>query len=1806
MAYFDAPTFAGYSASNDVDQSNNFAQNALAVAVGSVVDFGTSFYNSVNFGLDDVSTYDALNSMGMDTMASGYLQNKGLINTISFVGGLFVPGMAAIKLSKMARSGLKGTNMLSPQHQQQNFAKLAELTAQGKKQTSEFRKLQHATMYKGVAQGLVDNAAVELAIVGSMNAHPFMEDYMDDFGQNFATSLLIGSGISSVIDLAATGYQVKKVVGAVETRAQQEVLGAVPSRSLVTDGVVNYLESMKTVKEMDNLINNNVINEATRTIAQRTRDTMIVRADQDLQSALKGKLKEDMTGSNEMAEHLRKIFDNEGMLGVGNASYFKPSPLGGVQRTPFTARVTELITPIKEKIKGTDQEVDKLIVKSAYVPREGIMVTPAEANRLAGAADSFTESQIKAMAKSISPFQLDDVGLDILEELATNLEGKYLAKLEGYDKMDLTHGAKLAIHESDLMSLQGVRARVIKDKARLDTLKTQLPELQQTVDTAAKGSKELKAAKSALTKTNNQIKNIEDTAEKLQVRVVSDADRLFNTQVLTAKVQKSTGIKPTHLQDIDNISKSATHMRNWEGLSAEAQDAMAQWVRGAGGERTMRVAIAQYRRAPTSAPAWVKEIMEHPERQRQLDTLKAQADSEGNIYLRRGTKAKPNGHFEAESYTTTPRIAAKFAGRAGHDYAYKIKVDDVVGYIHGIDESEWVVMSPTRETARDTSKFQRLVTNDADNTLATQLPVVTVDNVIQHTDDATRQMAIKLGKLGRSPEEIARRTNLENETVEALLGAHGSTNIPLRYHYGQAGKLADYLSPTQRVLSLSDNGRLTSYGEYVHLIKQHADQAILDKWNIETTISLLQTSKSAIAKDLMADFGLGAGNAHGRSDFLNLYDSLKNQLGQISDALAGNRLLQSSDMYSRMMGDAGLIVNKFGEQSARVANSAIDRMIGPANQYLSSMVQNTSELLAHNVVVQAVRSSGKVLRLDENFRLMEVTGTQVVNKQVVEVLKPLSYLGKEVAIPEHMGSLRNLFRQYENIGKELQQMRTTQAKILGAVEPSDKGLWLPNFDPRSKFVGFIRTTELDEAGQATIGNRIVTGNTLEELNEKRGLLVNRYSGTDTKVDFIWPKERNLRQSTDYDRLKHEAMKGKLQLADLGQTKKGAGAEELPAATLEEARNLLHGYSASIFAHTRDMQGMLMDDVVRRLDILRDASRQASDDQAMTPITKFLKSQVDAASVMKATLLGSKDLLDSYVPARAMNDAFSNAVDTGISTINKIRNTIATEVAPSAKVSAKWEKVQQEFETAGLPYPYRELDPPYIEKQFGTEAASGDARRLVSVGNAFASTMALRFMEIAHPLVNLLSMPILTQSAIGASTNSLMGHTAKALDGTGMFDTTRHMYTGVRNAFNPPPAMIPLMRRAEETGVFKAIVSEATDVIKLTRLRDRGAIARAEKVVEKIDGALGGKLVAASDWSETLGRKTAFGTGVNIAMERFGLRLGMDDDKIFLFARDFTDRSIGNYAAHQRPVMFHGTLGAAAGLFQTYMVTMAQNIYKNLETRDFATIARTMAWQGSIFGLSSLPGYDQMSTYIGESVNKDHTDLTTGAYKKLDDGMANVMLYGLPSNIGSLWGDTQVGPSLSTRGAVDPRFGIPAAQMVYDAGASIATVASRMGVAGDFDAWRGMREALSIQSISRPIARMSELSLSHSITSQGRTVSTPEEVWTPIGVASRLMGTRTTEEWKLRSAMHLNTYYGSVDRDNRKVAMEDVRTQLRAGSLNDSTITSAFDRYLEKGGTPSGFRSALNNALQFENQSIRARLFDDLKPDSPILDMIDNM
>lgn len=138
---------------------------------------------------------------------------------------------------------------------------------------------------------------------------------------------------------------------------------------------------------------------------------------------------------------------------------------------------------------------------------------------------------------------------------------------------------------------------------------------------------------------------------------------------------------------------------------------------------------------------------------------------------------------------------------------------------------------------------------------------------------------------------------------------------------------------------------------------------------------------------------------------------------------------------------------------------------------------------------------------------------------------------------------------------------------------------------------------------------------------------------------------------------------------------------------------------------------------------------------------------------------------------------------------------------------------------------------------------------------------------------------------------------------------------------------------------------------------------------------------------------------------------------------------------------------------------------------------------------------------------------------------------------------------------------------------------------DGNTGRAMLEALSTQSASRPLARWSELLLGTSVTGQGRQVAGPEEVWHWQGVLARAFATRTLRETKVREAIHLNSYYGSIDRENRQAVLETMRERIRSGTLTDSAMDDIAFEYLRT-GSPQGLRQAMNQAfMETDNQKL---------------------
>ena len=147
--------------------------------------------------------------------------------------------------------------------------------------------------------------------------------------------------------------------------------------------------------------------------------------------------------------------------------------------------------------------------------------------------------------------------------------------------------------------------------------------------------------------------------------------------------------------------------------------------------------------------------------------------------------------------------------------------------------------------------------------------------------------------------------------------------------------------------------------------------------------------------------------------------------------------------------------------------------------------------------------------------------------------------------------------------------------------------------------------------------------------------------------------------------------------------------------------------------------------------------------------------------------------------------------------------------------------------------------------------------------------------------------------------------------------------------------------------------------------------------------------------------------------------------------------------------------------------------------------------------------------------------------------------------------------------------------------------------------QAMGEALSLQTLSRPLARTAEIVTGESVTSKGQTVATSDDVWTFNGITSRLLSVRPMEEQKTRQALHLNSFYGAADYENRQKAVGKLRTAIRAGNMDDDLIDTVATDYIKAGGKNNGWNAVMNEIMTRTEEGTSYDLMRKLEPDSPL-------
>lgn len=1833
--------------------SQNFVEKAFNTTAAAVVDVGTTIWNSIvpeATGME-VSTRKLLQDMGATGALSAYNNNKDVVQAMSFIGGMLIPGGAALKLARGVRAGLKGTSFLSPARQVEDLAKYESLIADGLKGTAEYKKVRNAMFLRSQANNLLDTAATELAIIGTFNAHPYMEDYMEDPIKNFGISMAIGGGIGAGI----TGLISHAELKAVGARINTEALEQVRQNAKVFD--VAYADTAATLSHL-NLAASRLetmaklpdYNGLTKQIATDMAQNMRVRMGELAASKMSPEMS---TLSTEVKNAIASRFTDLRFLGTDKVKFYKPLNIGELNVAEGPKLGSMPIFKKRDLVKDEDQ----FVRNSFYSPEfDAFVDNKLNANLITTAADV---NGPKAVDATLKRFSYKAVTNSFAKNFDINRTGdvemEYLAGLKYYSSLSTDKLAATELFATDYAAINGWLSAVNKRKASL----------QEIIQNPEADSKALaKATEEYITLTNTKIKLYED--EKYRLVNMEEV-----TDLPTAAIDPVNYVKPTHFADINNdiktgvikpLIKDEYDFNNFQNesnrfydfvrkeeaakgniirddwhsvaprkmeqyakqyarenhyslskyaneeaqLNSEAILFLARWIGGhAQDKEHFRNAMASARTLRrgmsnnTPEADAITNILNSPLVRQQKKALGAHSDAKGNIYIKRGTKTQPNGDTSVSSYTFNDRVASLF----GTPHTYKVNLDDVIGYLYR-GESEWLIGASTRDTV------DKLPAGAAKFVDKQKLPVSKVKFAeLDHQELAMEHLRIKgeaineAIKGGMKAEVAAIKFNTTPEMVQ-LAASNRSAFIDMANgdvpyaelnarvnRWNTEEQVGEALSPARRIMHITAN-KQQIVGETGDILDKHRaelrGEAILDRrikralnegdttyamhlsaklnaideqyatinklW-VETSVL---SSKSAIAAAALKEV-LNAGE----------YKALREGLAQFNNSKGGNPLFQSADMVTSNMGEIGRLSTALGDKVIHIANQVGETFTNPIASAFRTLYTNDAARTEFAIFDNLRLSNRGLIRYDPEQRTF-VTGTLDTTTGALKNPKPITDM-----VVKH-DEVHRALQAIESAAFESHETQTVVNRLSGKPRPASIGFWLPYTNLKNKEYAFVLNTSDNT-------QKLLVADTYEGLQD----LAKAYNAGPDEVIRFRTEVSNERLAMMQDDLEI------VTTANVGMQKRGIGLAA-PDLSPQRLSDIIEGFRDRFNAQTRALVEYGSFDLMKKLDYL---SAQAQKPLTDTNKTGFLRTVKQAQT--KDTAADIKDILLGRNPAyrSELMQALNKPVDTGIQfAIEAVGK--AFQVARQGANLVKdgdtmdWDKYEAARKAMNIPDPYAAFNDAAkpLLLQRARNAGITDPNRVVRAGNEMASMLALKFGEIAQPLVNMLSLPILSTSTINRAIKAANIENANQMLNSSSLSI---MYNGIRRMNSKDAVNVRLFQMADEEGLLEPILSEVDEVMKMSRF-STGAIANLEKALDSNFVKIMSK---PSELAEGLVRKAAFGTGVELAKRIYGN--AASDRQVLIYARDYMKQALGNYSTAQRPMMFQGSLGAAMGLFQTYMLTYAQNMYRHLDLKDYKGLGQTMLAQAGIFGVGSLPGFQPISQAIGNHFSDENYDLYTGTYRAIGDDAASVLLYGLPSNLG---------PAVHTRGDVNPR--IPTGFETMVAPSMVGQVIGSMVEVGksvlrqDGNAGQAFFEALSTQSVSRPVARLSELASGYSVTGPGNTIAGPEEVWSWQGILSRVMSTRPLNEAKVRESIHLNSYYGSLDREAKQAVLERMRTAIRANNLNDELMDELATSYLRT-GTPQGFRQAVNQAF-LENSNERLVDLHNRFGDSPLMLLVDDL
>ena len=1859
------------------DAKSTIVSDLFGGAQASVADLAASTYNSLVPEKYEVNTRDMVARLG-DNALRVYDEHPDAVHTASFVGGVLIPSTLALKGTQALRAGMKGINWFSEAGKIDQMGKINTLIQDGKKISTEYDAATRALYLRNAANTVVDNAAMELAIVTTMNAHPMMEDYVKDPVKNFSIGMMIGTAFTAPFAHIAARYEMKKLGMA----AYEEALGSLNKGVKVVEATEDM--SVQLAQHQNNIDNWSSFvgqvgttagyNDLTKSLAES-----FIRSSKAAQVDTFNKM--SASELKELPVELRDgligkiVGEPERFAGINSLTYANVKEAGNFLKPSYEKLVDSTAkaageVPLTKPVGNTGALVKDDMV---YSPTFDAFMRKTDLVGYGVAADLVQDE--KTLTKGLSKYwhltPNYDAGIEKLGESAAYIDADYLRKLKAVDKMPLEELKNMAVHPEDGATLNAVFSRLQKE--------------------AANGI-DISDFKVTLTQNKPSWDKIESSMMQNEVQRITNEGG-------------SAGVKTSYAQDLKTSVEDS-----WDrfdllnaGISTEAYNLLRGWKSGSG-MNTLRNAIDDAfrpsgfvsRGASEQAKKAVKELYNSEASTSLRATLSQIADSEGYVYLYRGLRGEAFSASALESFTTNAAKASEF----GTPKLYKVKVTDVFGGIRDIKGSagharstEVLVMSHTREgldklpiaelkdaippeiaalsnygtsgmalKGYDKSNLKNLIANAYDDFKATtsfeqffvdyqktKVPTdkfisaeaskllakplydneakkfiqASVDDYVKSVNDfqSAKSLAsttektqagftelqdallkqkesdiVSMSKMGIPLEVIRTRTNTPVDAIKAIANGTPIEEVNARL-YPNADEVANYLTQDKRSLVVGTTATKIPIAQ----MRAQMQQQMLGDADSLIKQTILSSSSSAVLRD-MAGFLFNKDNL-ARKSLLN------DALAKVNPASGGSKFLQSSDFWVRDMGDAGYILTELGKDSTHLSNKYTNQLVKPITENFAAIVRDPAAVIEANTAreLNASLKGYRELRDGQFFvQDTEIPFKLLPSGEEVRNMIPATWKGQPFTISTP--SVLKAFEQMQVTGRELYEINNSSRKILGQQPINDLGFWMPAVNPRDKYITYV-VNKVDSA------TTMLYGRTPQELVSAE----NAYTATmQSTAPGSWEFVRKGADQARYNTVsaRHDPMF--MQVADVGALHGGSSQSALVPTNINMFSEVASGYEHYIGRSVANHLELQYSDVIQQLDRLSDQAKSLTQGQPVSSIQKTLNHIDDVGAIAKNTLLGRGNLKE-FTGWQDAQNGIQTSIEMTLQSINSVLSPVLTEVKGffgkgKVRSDAEWDKVLTDMKERGIPNPFEGMDNALAKERYGVEKLSqapNMTARVVALSNGLAATALLKVMELGQPLVNMMSLPILTSAAVQRQfAPEFMGAT---LEKNFQLSTTRAMYDGIRYLAHPDYKAY--RDAAKELGVLTPVVSEVSEVLQLTRSFNPGVLQKTENLISYNKGqdishlSLAERMTAQliemtsrpAVWSEQAVREVSFATGVSLARKAYP---DLGQAGVITFARNFVDTAVGNYNPAQRPTMFQGTIGSAMGLFQTYMVTLGQQVYRKAELRDYKNLMKMALTQSSLFGIKSLPGFNQVSEQIGEHFSEGHTDLTTGAYKAVPEGAADVLLYGLPSSLG---------PAVYTRGDIQPRIpnilggiqNLAAFNILGQAYDSAKVLGKATMQMGDVGATQAFAEALSMQSISRPLARISELATGHSVTRKGNEVAGPEEIYSTQGIFARVFATRGIREAKAREAQYLDGMYKTLDKGQRTEAMQMLKNHIRSDTLTPDIIERVNEKYMRT-GSATGWRSAVNQALQDTDSPGVSAVRNHLSPSSPVSVMIDDM